>query len=113
MKSLSQHIVSYRTGYNSITLAMALTQAVNDARYWIQALGQNICAPECSQLGTILTFTGILQGWVGGEEMPLAIQTSKVARKEHKDIGNNAPCEFSGHFFPSGPENFLCHFNIN
>lgn len=45
--------------------------------------------------------------------MPLAIQTSKVVRKEHKDIGNNAPCEFSGQFFPSGAEDFLCHFNIN
>lgn len=36
---MSWPIVSYRAGYNSITLAMGLTQAVNDARYLIQAPG--------------------------------------------------------------------------
>lgn len=45
--------------------------------------------------------------------MPLTIQTSKVISEEHKDIGNNASCEFSGQILPSGAEDFLCHFNIN
>lgn len=36
---MSQPIVSYKAGYNSIILAIGLTQAVNDAGYWIQSPG--------------------------------------------------------------------------
>lgn len=45
--------------------------------------------------------------------MPLTIQTSKVVRGGHKDIGNNVLCEFSGQVLPSRVEDFLFHFNMN
>lgn len=45
--------------------------------------------------------------------MPLTIQTSKVVIGGHKDIGNNALCEFSGQILPSRVEDFLFHFKMN